>query len=138
MIKKVICINLDNVYEELYFYWNDFNLKISFLVIVSKYGFLIIVFDLIKFGVNINYSDGLNILLIVVCKNGYFGIVIELINVKVEINMGINFYILLVVVSENGYIDIVKELIKVGVDVNIYENNVLIMFVSKNGCLFIV
>lgn len=52
--------------------------------------------------------------------------------------MGYNCYILLVVVCENGYVDIVEKLIMVGVDVNVYIDNVLIMFVSKNGYLSIV
>lgn len=47
--------------------------------------------------------------------------------------MGYNGYILFVVVCENGYVDIVKELIMFGVDVNEYIDNVLIIFVSKNG-----
>lgn len=76
--KDVICFDY-SVYENNN--WKDFYLKNSLLVFVSKNGYLNIVFELIKYGVGVNFCDGFNILLIVVCRNGYFDIVIELINV---------------------------------------------------------
>lgn len=136
--KKAICIDLKNGYEKLHLYWNDLNLKISPLVIASKYGFLTIASDLIKFGANINYSDGSNTPLTAACKNGYLGIVIELINAKAKINMGTNFFTPLAAASENGHIDIVKELIKAGADVNVNEYNAPKTLASKSGHLIIV
>lgn len=41
-------------------------------------------------------------------------------------------------VCEYGYLDIVIELINVNVCINLNVENVLIMFVSKNGYLYIV
>lgn len=76
--KDVICFDY-SVYEKVF--WEDFYLKNNLLVFVSKNGYLNIVFELIKYGVDVNFCDGFNILLIVVCRNGYFDIIIELMNV---------------------------------------------------------
>lgn len=45
------------------------------LIFVCKKGYLSIVFELIKEGVNVNFEDGYNILLIFVFKEEYVNIV---------------------------------------------------------------
>lgn len=91
--------------------WNEFNL----MIIVCELGYLNIVKELLKVGVNVNIIFYI-LFLIIVCEDGYLSIVVELLKVGVDVN--VCYDVLINVVSENGYLDIVVELIKVGGDVN--------------------
>lgn len=59
--------------------WINVSLWNVLLVIVSNLGYLSIVRELLKMGVDVNKDDGCNILLIVLCKSGCLSIVSELI-----------------------------------------------------------
>lgn len=49
-------------------------------------GYFDIVEKVIEVGIDVNWSDGVNILLIVVCYKGYLKIVNKLIDVYVDVN----------------------------------------------------
>lgn len=133
--KDAICFDL-SVYEKVF--PKDLHLGNNPLVFASKNGYLNIVSELIKHGVDVNSCDGSNTPLTAACRNGYLDIVIELMNAQAKINMGYNCYTPLAAACENGHADIVKKLITAEADVNIYIDNAPITLASKNGHLSIV
>lgn len=102
------------------------------LVIVCDIGYVNIVIELIRVGVDVNFKNGFNFLIICVCKKGYENLVEECIKVGVYVNVNYvfdDYEILFIVVCRNGCLDVVKLLIKVGVDIYLGNENNMLMIV---------
>lgn len=69
------------------------------MIIVCEFGYLNIVKELLKVGVNVNINFYM-LFLIIVCEYDYLSIVVELLKVGVDVN--VCFDVLINVVCENG------------------------------------
>lgn len=85
----------------------------NFLVFVCENGNLVIVWELLKVGVDVNNDKNEYILLVYVCYCGYFDIVEELIKVGVDINLNCDYCIVFEVVCDYGYLVVLKLLMKI-------------------------